>query len=292
MKYSITFFFFFLSQLTFSQHSYIPLVVEGAHWSYYKSYEGDYSGFGYVIRGDTVINETEYKKLYRRSFFRNVTHINEEYWSTYYQETFIGDIREDTTSQKVYLKLENYYVQECPMNEEALIYDFNLSQGEFISSCLNHEGEAFEIDNLTNEYLFGKERRVYFIGLNKIIEGIGFEIDLLETHNYSFTAAAGKNLHDYCIGTDEECDQVYDPTSSVNDISIDINIYPNPTKDILNMQIPNFREGQFSVFNKVGQIMLSGPLKSMIDVGSLADGIYFIKVNTEEGVGIKKFIKM
>ena len=49
-----------------AQDDYHPLVVEGKEWRYTKESDGQQVGKGYVslvIRGDTVINGTAYKKL-------------------------------------------------------------------------------------------------------------------------------------------------------------------------------------------------------------------------------------
>jgi len=79
---------------------------------------------------------------------------------------------------------------------------------------------------------------------------------------------------------------------SVSDVSdIQFDIYPNPTSSYLrvNTSINNFK---ISVYNAIGQkINILEFQDNKLDVYHFPDGIYFIKIESEYGATIKKFIK-
>jgi Leucine-rich repeat (LRR) protein len=70
-------------------------------------------------------------------------------------------------------------------------------------------------------------------------------------------------------------------------------LYPNPAKEVLNIQSKNSLEIQsIEVYNLLGQVVLAVPnTTNAIDVSSLTRGNYFIKVNTSNGTSNTKFIK-
>ena len=70
-------------------------------------------------------------------------------------------------------------------------------------------------------------------------------------------------------------------------------IYPNPARDIINIQVmPNVFH-TYSIYNIGGQIIHdSEEISTTINVSSLPSGIYFIEFQTTEGQKhIQKFIK-
>lgn len=83
-------------------------------------------------------------------------------------------------------------------------------------------------------------------------------------------------------------------TTSVNEtekFKNDVNIYPNPASTQLIIETKIYIKG-ITILNITGEIVKSVTSKSnIIDVTDLSNGIYFIKVNTDEGVITKKFIK-
>ena len=70
-------------------------------------------------------------------------------------------------------------------------------------------------------------------------------------------------------------------------------LYPNPSKDIVNISSKNQTEIQsVEIYNMVGQIVIAIPnTTKTIDVSALKTGPYFIKVNTEQGNTTMKFVK-
>ncbi|MEY3420288.1 MAG: hypothetical protein RIR48_568 [Bacteroidota bacterium] len=76
-----------------------------------------------------------------------------------------------------------------------------------------------------------------------------------------------------------------------------VNLFPNPTKDRLNIYIisPN-SANQIKIFDVAGKMIYQQNVNEMLttlDVDQLAKGMYFVKVIDEEGVEIssQKFVK-
>jgi hypothetical protein len=72
-------------------------------------------------------------------------------------------------------------------------------------------------------------------------------------------------------------------------------LYPNPTADILNIDLKKEIEvSSINIYNTLGQLVLVIPnaqeLKT-VDVSGLTTGNYFVKLNTDKGMGTSKFIK-
>jgi len=89
--------------------------------------------------------------------------------------------------------------------------------------------------------------------------------------------------------------RVYDLSAEVLGISDEFvvknfSIYPNPVSTNLYIQITNELEFiSVSLFDYLGKSVLKST-KTMLDVSSLSEGMYFLKVETDKGIGIKKVI--
>ena len=78
-----------------------------------------------------------------------------------------------------------------------------------------------------------------------------------------------------------------------------VNVYPNPTKDLLaieieNKQLINNETIKIQLLNSVGQILKEESLtaqKAFINVQSLDAGIYFLKIISAQGSKIVKVVK-
>lgn len=70
-------------------------------------------------------------------------------------------------------------------------------------------------------------------------------------------------------------------------------LYPNPTKDVLNIQSKqNVAINSVEIYNQLGQIVMATTNAiNSIDVANLASGTYFVKINTEKGSANMKFMK-
>ena len=65
-------------------------------------------------------------------------------------------------------------------------------------------------------------------------------------------------------------------------------LYPNPVKDLLNVQAENLQ--WVEVFNLMGQQVLT-TTTNVVDLGLLDEGIYFVRISCSEGVVSKRIVK-
>jgi surface protein len=80
-------------------------------------------------------------------------------------------------------------------------------------------------------------------------------------------------------------------TASVDDQNqLDISIYPNPTNDKLFIQGLS-SSSRVSIYNVLGQLVLSQTISEEIDVKQLSEGIYILKIIDEHKETVRKFIK-
>lgn len=110
-------------------------------------------------------------------------------------------------------------------------------------------------------------------------------------------------IYNITITDDNDCEKVIEVNvgdlTSTEEISIldKINVFPNPTNDFLFVKIPNWQTENFeiSVSNILGQPMRevsflkNGETEFSIDVKNWSNGIYFLKIKTEEEERIWKF---
>lgn len=83
--------------------------------------------------------------------------------------------------------------------------------------------------------------------------------------------------------------------NTFNKSEMQVSIYPNPARNILTVEnTSGIGNKTISIFNIRGQLLINQLIKrnrSDIDVSGLAKGMYFLKVNTDKGVELKKFVK-
>lgn len=83
-----------------------------------------------------------------------------------------------------------------------------------------------------------------------------------------------------------------------NNNSVSFNVLPNPAENIINVIIDNvtgFQNGILDIYDIQGQLLkqqqvLQNNLR--IDISKLEKGVYLIKVKTEKGIAVKRFVKI
>ena len=75
----------------------------------------------------------------------------------------------------------------------------------------------------------------------------------------------------------------------------ELNISPNPTNSIITLAIPKLINANITITNLTGMQVASFNLQNTntktIDISQLAEGVYFVKLKSEEGFVIKKLVK-
>jgi Outer membrane protein Omp28/Secretion system C-terminal sorting domain len=89
----------------------------------------------------------------------------------------------------------------------------------------------------------------------------------------------------------------FDPTTSTQETSVDaqVAVAPNPTTQKTVLSFDNLTPQYLTVSNTLGQVLshvkLSDPTRYELDLSKFAAGTYYVKVQTSEGVALKKIIK-
>ncbi len=215
------------------KYTYKPLALEGAHWwvEFWTAspppwVPSDY--YQYVIRGDSILNDITYKKVYYRDLTDQPPYLIEN-------EILAGLVRDDTLNQKVFLiNIDLPYMEppECYMNEEDMLYNFDVSAGDTMNLCFLQIWWPI-VESIEYEFIYGMERKILNIPFyDSFIEGIGsdfgvFEWGLYSKENSEQDRGFGWTLLDYCLGTDEECGCQWVGVEDRAEMS-KFRVYPNP----------------------------------------------------------------
>ena len=115
---------------------------------------------------------------------------------------------------------------------------------------------------------------------------------LMPETEYCFTVTAVNP-----VGESEKSVEVCATTASadaIEELTSSFNIYPNPVSDKLYIEtLTQTQTLTVVVYNMFGrqQSMVNGQQSTIIDVTNLNSGVYFVKVVTENGETVKRFIK-
>ncbi|MDA9261984.1 T9SS type A sorting domain-containing protein, partial [Flavobacteriales bacterium] len=76
---------------------------------------------------------------------------------------------------------------------------------------------------------------------------------------------------------------------------IDFGLFPNPTSNIINIQLDNniYRKNSMSIYNLLGELIETKRIstsRTVIDVSNYPKGVYLINVKSEQGSKTKRFI--
>ena len=88
-----------------------------------------------------------------------------------------------------------------------------------------------------------------------------------------------------------------DSTGITDRLAASVSLFPNPAKEVINVQCTmcNVQSGgELSVFDVYGKLLQIVPITSEItpvNVSDLANGMYFVRVTTEQGAVTKAFVK-
>ena len=98
--------------------------------------------------------------------------------------------------------------------------------------------------------------------------------------NGCFDPGTGAGQYTSLAGCNAVCN-----TTDITETISNLSIYPNPVKDVLNI------EGNYTsvdIIDVSGRLVLSSEATKNINVKSLADGVYILNMNTENGISVKK----
>ncbi|MEO0043392.1 MAG: hypothetical protein RL329_2840 [Bacteroidota bacterium] len=83
------------------------------------------------------------------------------------------------------------------------------------------------------------------------------------------------------------------PTYETNSLSQKIHLYPNPATTDLTLELEDLNAESFSIFNAQGQMIekqFITSAKKIISLAGYAKGIYWLRVQTQQGIGNQSFV--
>ena len=104
----------------------------------------------------------------------------------------------------------------------------------------------------------------------------------------SFTSSQTTN---FCLGSSNVNYGFAGLTTNADTTGNQFKLYPNPVKEQLNIALIGFEAQSFEIKNMLGQSVIQGHYKDVIDVSKLEAGVYILQVNIGEKTKVKRFIK-
>jgi hypothetical protein len=86
-------------------------------------------------------------------------------------------------------------------------------------------------------------------------------------------------------GIDEDCEDGDLITTHLTENSqIDISLYPNPTSNLLNVEIESLERVTYEIFDAYGKLVRFGSLQPKLDFSDFTSGIYWLKITDEQSL--------
>lgn len=273
-----------------NSQNYDSLVIENAQWrvAYYYDDIPD-EMFGWLLRGDTVINGYQYKKVYKRHF----QDFNSNVIDTQY---LFGVMREDVENKLVYAIQFYESAGGCDtINSEFRLYDFSCQLGDPLLICFTNQflSIVYSVDTV---FYFDKLRRTFISSYSvDYFEGIGHLAGLFENPMMPFTKEINyfySELIDYCVGSDEECSVYYVKVDN-NIINSNFEIYPNPCRGSVTILPPDSNKSiwHYSLYNILGECIQSGLICGNNKVIKIKNqGCYSLKLISDQNLTYTKIV--
>ena len=272
---------------------YIPLAVDSAQWLILVDwietpFLDEY--FGYKIIGDTIINDTAYKKVYKREF----ESVNQNYDPPYEitDEYLYGAVRDDIDNRKVHGRRVLYN------EEEYLMYDYSIQIGDTNTGSMPQMGDQFTVIDIYYGTAYGYNTRIFELQtplcIAYMLEGIGSDRGLFEAmHCFESVAWLERFCRDM---TDQECLDGFIVSTEEIIPKNNLMLSPNPANDIISIyNVNNLQINKIIISDLTGKSVIeinSEVIPNRIDLSQLYGGIYFISFyNDKQLINTKKIIK-
>lgn len=296
--------FFLLANTSFSQvNSYLENNPIWGFSTICLIYDGctKVESYNYYINGDSIIGSFLYKKIYKKG---------EGYYTTsdWQNPNCEGPYSYIQEEPSFFLRSEGkkMFIVEPEDTAQFLFYDFNLSVGDYVPlSYTNYEDDVLvtAIDSFYTPYGY---RNRFTLGNSSqntslyLIEGVGHSEGFIQPIQTVFECSFWFD----CFSLN---DTTYFPELALtcniavglpeNNVSKNIYVYPNPVKDILNVQANSLalESTILTIHNSYGKVILITKINNSlteIDMATFANGIYFLTVENGTTRSTQKIIKI
>ena len=262
----------------------------------------------YLMNGDTTISNSTYKKIYYTgTVFVEEGDLPYSSATTYNNNEYVGAIREDA--------MKRVYVMTPNNTSEMLLYDFNLSVGDTITSnfIVGFPDAHFTVGSIDSVLVTNNYHKRYHIiaptsssyisqnGFNNLmlIEGIGSSLGLFQfrndpnynnIHELVCFKRDGVSLHP----TGYSCDVIFNVGVEENSFDQPL-LYPNPTTNTLYLNLDkNYSNLLINIYSLDGKLIEAIKKENTNDaIFELTrdKGVYFIEIFTDGHRSLQKVIK-
>lgn len=261
-------------------------ISESKQWNVKNYFWGDIITEIFKIEGDTLINSVNYQKVWQ------------SYDSTLVDWWLMACIREE--SHTVYILNYN--------EDERVLYDFNLVTGD-TANIANYFCEDMQIvihDVDTVNYLDVDRKRWALDneGYEYWLEGIGSTNGILYSNFFhcifdvwfELLCFSDNDTLLYIKEGEDDCFQFHVGIDEWLDDS-QLTIYPSPASTQINIKLPAAippENSILTIYNIHGQQITRRQMterQTMVDVSGMSQGVYFVRVVSDNGVMVGKFVK-
>lgn len=172
-------------------------------------------------------------------------------------------------------------------NEEKEIFNYDANGNVVLNELFIFSNGSYESEEVVN-YTFDTNQMLSNF-IHPFVDRFGFDA-LLGKDNKFVNKIIGSSTN-----TNSEYRTTYnygESTASVNDSNlVNFTVHPNPTTSILNIDDSNFTLKNIEVYNIIGKRVLRST-KNKINIENLVNGVYLLKVQSEDGnFATKRIIK-
>jgi len=111
----------------------------------------------------------------------------------------------------------------------------------------------------------------------------------------SYITGCNYNLDTFAVTVVTPCDSGHTAGIAVPRPVQDVNLYPNPVADMLTITTPGQTNySSCSIVNVLGQALIRQPIngaQTNVNVTSLPAGVYYLLLNNDNGITVRKFVK-
>ena len=179
-------------------------------------------------------------------------------------------------------------------DEEVILYDYDLEEGDYFNDSDEHAMMVEDVTIITDANGVERKRFTFsFLGLEDEteywIEGIGSNKGFVNSGNYTPTSN-GAIFHLLCYHVDSDLifvnpeyntcdiDEIHE-----NDAENQIIVFPNPASNTVNILNAN-QNAKVEIIDLLGRIVLSVENSDPINVSTLPEGYYFVRIQGETTV--------
>ena len=187
-----------------------------------------------------------------------------------------------------------YKMDSDTLNDYGMI-EFSIDTGQTYNNLL--QTEYFEVTDSAGNIIAsnGDGNSIVFTGKNhgwyRFSTGLAYPSQDTIIFRFTFHSDANQNNRDGWMIDNIDW---YEWWEGINEKNIDLIIFPNPTKDVLQVD-SKIKIKEISIISELGRTIISKSINFMpisFYIKDLQDGIYFLKIMTEDNnVVMRKFIK-